>query len=127
MKLAPLVLAALVAQSNGTFMQVATPCQARIELAQHDQLLTVTGYCRSTALAPARYRYQLRMLHRSHASHSQSNQGGEFTLLPGQDLRLSEVRVSVLEYYKYRAQLVVFDLQGHEVARDSAGQVYAAH
>ena len=127
MKYAPMVLAALMAQPNGAFVQVAAPCQARIELAQHDQLLTVASYCRSTAVAPARYRYQLLLLRQSRAGRSQSNQGGEFTLLPGQSLRLSEVRVSALGHDEYRAQLVVFDLQGHEVARDSAGQVLSAH
>lgn len=122
MKRVPLVLAALLAQPGGAFVQVAGPCQARLELTQHDQLLTVAGHCRSTAPAPARYRYQLLVTRQSRAGRSQNSQGGEFTLLPNQDLVLSEVHVSALAHDEYRAQLLIFDLRGHIVARDSADQ-----
>ena len=127
MKCVPLVLAALLMQPDGAFVQVAGPCQARLELTQHDQLLTVAGHCRSTAAAPARYRYQLLLLRQSHAGRSQSSQGGEFTLLPNQDLVLSEVRVSVLGPDEYQARLLIFDLRGQLVARDSVDQSTAAH
>ena len=43
---------------------------------------------------------------------SQNSQGGEFTLLPNQDLVLSQVRVSTLSQDEYRAQLLIFDLRG---------------
>ena len=127
MKHVPLVLAALMAQPGGAFVQVARPCQARLELGQHDQMLTVAAHCRSTAPAPARYRYQLLMTRQSHAGRSQNSQGGEFTLLPNQDLVLSEVHVSVLAHDEYRAKLLIFDLQGQMVARDSVAQAPASH
>lgn len=122
MKCVPLVLAALMAQPGGAFVQVPPPCQARLELTRHDQLLIVAGHCRSTAPAPARYRYQLLVTRQSRAGRSQNSQGGEFTLLPNQDLVLSQVRVSALAHDEYRAQLLIFDLRGQIIARDSADQ-----
>lgn len=127
MKRVPLVLAALMVQPGGAFVQVAAPCQARLELAQHDQMLTVAGRCRSTVEAPARYRYQLVVLRQSRTGRSQNSQGGEFTLLPNQDLVLSQVRVSALAHDQYQAQLLIFDLQGQIVARDSADQSTEVH
>ena len=127
MKRVSLVLAALVVQPGGAFVQVPGPCQARLELAQHDQLLTVTGRCRSTAPVAARYRYQLLVLRQSRAGRSQNSQGGEFTLLPNQDLVLSEVRISALAHDEYQAKLLIFDLQGHIVARDSVDQAAVVH
>lgn len=121
----PLVLAALLAQPGGAFVQVPGPCQARLELTQHGQLLTVAGHCRSTAPAPARYRYQLLLLRQGSAGRAQNSQGGEFTLLPNQDLVLSEVRVSALAHDEYRARLLIFDAQGQVVAHDSASQAAA--
>ena len=122
MKCVPLVLAALLAQPGGALVQVPAPCQARLELAQHDQLLTVVGHCRSTADAAARYRYQLVVLRQSRAGRSQNSQGGEFTLLPNQDLVLSEVHLSALAHDEYQAKLLIFDLRGQVVARDSVNQ-----
>ena len=122
MKRAPLVLAALMAQPCGALVQALPPCQARLELTQHDQLLTVTGHCRSTAPTPAHYRYQLLVMRQSHAGRSQNSQGGEFTLLPNQDLVLSKVHLSALAHDEYRAQLLIFDIKGKVVARDSAIQ-----
>ena len=129
MKRVSLVLAAFMAQPSGAFVQVAPPCQAHLELVQHDQLLTVAGHCRSSAGAgaPARYRYQLLVLRQSRAGRSQNSQGGEFALLPNQDLVLSEVRVSVLAHDEYQAKLLIFDLQGKVIARDSATQATVAH
>ena len=122
MKRVSLVLAALMVQPGGAFVQVPGPCQARLELTQHDQLLTVAGHCRSTAPAPARYRYQLLVMRQSRNGRSQNSQGGEFTLLPNQDLVLSEVHVSTLAHDDYRAKLLIFDLTGQIVARDSVDQ-----
>ena len=127
MKRVPLVLAALLVQPGGAFAQIVGPCQARLELTQHDQLLTVAGHCRSIAPAPARYRYQLLVIRQSRAGRSQNSQGGEFTLLPNQDLVLSEVRLSALAHDEYQAKLLIFDLQGQIVARDSVNQSPAAH
>lgn len=129
MKRVPLVLAALMMQPGGALLPVPVPgpCQARLELAQHGQLLTVAGHCRSTAPAPARYRYQLLVLRQSRAGHSQNSQGGEFTLLPNQDLVLSEVRVNALAHEKYQARLLIFDLTGQIIARDSANQATTLH
>lgn len=127
MKCVPLVLATLLLPPNGALLQVMGVCQARIQLVQHEQLLTVTGHCRSTTPAPARYRYQLLVVRQSRTGRSQSSQGGEFTLLSNQDLVLSEVHMSALAHDEYRAQLLVFDLQGRIVARDSADQSVASH
>ncbi|GAA4036697.1 hypothetical protein GCM10022409_22030 [Hymenobacter glaciei] len=127
MKRVPLVLAALMAQLGGAFVQVPGPCQARVELTQHDQMLTVAGHCRSTAPEPARYRYQLLLVRQSRAGRSQTSQGGEFTLLPNQDLVLSEVHVSRLAHDEYTAKLLIFNLTGQEVARDSADQTMIVH
>jgi hypothetical protein len=122
MKRVPLVLAALMAQPGGAFMQVTGPCQARVELTQHDQMLTVAGHCRSIITAPARYRYLLVVRQQSRAGRSQNSQSGEFTLLPNQDLVLSEVHVSALAHDQYSAQLLIFDLREQIVARDSVDQ-----
>ena len=73
--------------------------------------------------APARYRYQLLVVRQSPAGRSQSAQGGEFGLAPQQEVRLSEVRVSVLSRDQYRAVLLIFDQMGQIIARDSAVQV----
>ena len=123
MKRVSLVLAALVVQPGGTFVQVPAPCQARLELAQAPQLLTVTVHCQSLLDTPARYRYQLVLMRQSRNGRTQNSQGGEFTLLPSQDLVLSTVRLNVLAHDEYRAQLVVLDLSGHVLARDSASQL----
>ncbi|GAB3732742.1 hypothetical protein GCM10027594_14620 [Hymenobacter agri] len=127
MKCAPLVLAALLVQPGGAFLQTPRPCQARLELTQHDQLLTVASHCRSTAPAPARYRYQLLLLRQSRAGRSQNSQGGEFTLQPNQDVVLSEVHVSTLPHDEYHAKLLIFDLNGQIIARDSADQGGTLH
>lgn len=123
MKRVSLVLAALVVQPGETPLQVMPPCQAHLELVQAAQLLTVTGHCRSLLTAPARYRYQLLVVRQSPAGRSQSAQGGEFGLAPQQEVRLSEVRVSVLGRDQYRAVLLIFDQMGQIIARDSAVQV----
>ena len=122
MKRVSLVLAALVVQPGGTFVQVPTPCQAHLELTQAAQLLTVAAHCRSLLAAPARYRYQLVVVRESRNGRSQNSQGGEFALQPNQDLVLSTVRLNTLAHDDYRAQLVVFDLSGHVLTRDSASQ-----
>ena len=122
MKRVSLVLAALVVQPGGTLVQVPPPCQAHLELVQAPQLLTVTAHCRSLQFAPARYRYQLVVVRQGRNGRSQNSQGGEFALLPNQDLVLSTVRLSALAPDDYRAQLVVFDLSGHVLTRDSASQ-----
>ena len=127
MRCVPLVLAALLVQPGGAFAQVAGPCQARLELTRHDQLLTVAGRCRSTAPAPARYRYQLLVVRQSRAGRSQNSQSGEFLLLPNQDLVLSEVRLSALPHDEYQAKLLIFDLRGQIVARDSVNHFPTAH
>jgi hypothetical protein len=127
MKRVPLVLAALLAQPDGAFLQVPAPCQARLEFSQHDQLLTVAGHCRSTAPTPARYRYQLMLVRQSRAGRSQNSQGGEFLLLPNQDLVLSEVHVSALAHDECGAKLLIFDLRGKVVARDSVEQATPLH
>lgn len=127
MKRVPLVLAALMAQPGGAFVQVPGPCQARVELTQHDQLLTVAGHCRSTAPTAARYRYQLLVMRQSRTGRSQNSQGGEFTLLPNQDLVLSEVHVSALAHDEYQVKLLIFNLQGQIVARDSVDQAATTH
>ncbi|MET4074422.1 curli-like amyloid fiber formation chaperone CsgH [Hymenobacter sp. UYCo722] len=127
MKRVPLVLATLLMPTGGTFAQAPVPCQARIELMQHDQLLTVTGHCRSLLPTAARYRYQLLVVRQSPSGRSQSTQGGEFDLAPQQEVRLSEVRVSVLGRDQYRALLLVIDQQGRVVARDSAEQKTTSH
>ena len=122
MKRVSLVLAALVVQPGGTLVQIPPPCQARLELAQAPQLLTVTAHCRSQLAAPARYRYQLVVVRQSRNGRSQNSQGGEFALLPNQDLVLSTVQLNALAHDDYAAQLVIFDLNGHALARDSARQ-----
>ncbi len=127
MKFVPLVLAALMAPPGGALLQSAPPCQARLELARHDQLLTIAGHCRSSTAAPARYRYQLLVMRQSRAGRSQNSQGGEFTLLPNQDLVLSQVHVSALAHDEYQAKLLIFDLQGQIVARDSVAQTGEVH
>lgn len=127
MKYAPLVLAALMAPPGGAYVQSGPPCQARLELVQHDQMLTVAGHCRSTAPAPGRYRYQLLVMRQSRAGRSQNSQGGEFTLLPNQDLTLSEVHMSALAHDEYQAKLLIFDLKGQLVARDSVVQASGMH
>ena len=127
MKRVPLVLAALMAQPGGAFVQSAPPCQARLELTRQAQQLRVAGHCRSTSPAPARYRYQLLLLRQSPAGRSQNSQGGEFMLLPNQDLVLSEVRVNALTTDEYRIKLLIFDPTGQVVARDSAIQMGGVH
>ena len=127
MKRVPLVLATLLMPLGGTFAQAPVPCQARLELMQHDQLLTVAGHCRSLLPTPARYRYQLLVVRQSPSGRSQSTQGGEFDLGPQQEIRLSEVRVSVLGRDQYSALLLIVDHQGRVVGRDSAEQKPTTH
>ena len=127
MKRVSLVLAALVVQPGETLVQLSPPCQAHLELMQAPQLLTVTAHCYSRLAAPARYRYQLVVVRQSRNGRSQNSQGGEFALLPNQDLVLSTVRLNTLANDSYQAQLVVFDLNGHSLARDSASQEVAQH
>ena len=120
MKRVPLVLAALLAQPFGTLAQVpGEPCQAKIELAWHEQQLTISGHCRSLLDASSRYRYQMLVVRQSRGGRSQNNQGGEFTLPPRQDVELSVVRLSAQPNEQYQIHLIVFDLDGHTVAQDS--------
>ena len=127
MKCVSLVLVALMAQPSGAFVQVPKPCQARIELTQHDQLLTVTGHCQSNSPTPAHYRYQLLVIRQNRTGRSQNSQGGEFALLPNQDVVLSEVHVSALGNDEYRAKLLIFDMRGQIIARDSVKQAAFLH
>lgn len=122
MKHVPLVLATWLMPLSGTFAQVPAPCQARLELTRHDQLLVVAGHCRSLLPTQGHYRYQLLVVRQGRTGRAQSTQGGEFGLAPRQEIRLSEVRVSVLGRDEYRAMLLIFDQTGRIVARDSAVQ-----
>ena len=125
MKRAPLVLACFLTLPSGVYGPPT--CQARLELVRQAPFLTVTGHCRSLLDAPAHYRYQLLVVRQSPAGRSQSAQGGEFGLAPQQEVRLSEVRVSVLGRDRYSALLLIFDQTGQVVARDSAVQGSSPH
>lgn len=123
MKRILLVPATLLMSLSGTFAQVPAPCQARLELTWHEQSFIVAGHCQSLLPTQRHYRYQLLVVRQSGTSRSQSTQSGEFGLAPQQDIRLSEVRVSVLGRDWYRAMLFIFDQAGQVVARDSAVQI----
>ncbi|MDB5233966.1 MAG: hypothetical protein JWR44_959 [Hymenobacter sp.] len=126
MKRVLLVLAFFFMQPGRTFAQ-APPCQAKIELTMHDQMLTVRGHCRSLVPEPARYRYRLVVVRQSRGGRSQNNQGGEFTLAPQQDAVLSEVRLNAGPQDLYQARLLIFDLNGRVLAQDSASQSFPQH
>ena len=124
MKCIPLVLATLFWQPGGALVPAA-PCQARLALHWHDQLLTVTGHCHSQLDQPARYRYQLVVVRRGAGGRVQNSQGGEFALPPRQDAVLAEVRLNAGAADGYEARLLVFDLNGRPVAQDSARQAFS--
>ncbi len=117
MKRAPLVLACLLAQPSGA--SGPEPCQARLALARQDQLLTITGHCRSLLPAPARYRYQLLVQRHGSGGQSQNSQGGTFTLAAGQEAVLSQVRLTAGPQDRCAVQLLVFDTGNQLVAQDS--------
>ena len=120
MKHAPLMLACLLAQSGGA--SAPAPCEAKLQLQQQEQLLTVTGLCRSLLSGPARYRYQLLVVRQGAGGRSQNSQGGEFTLAAGQETVLSRVRLNAAPHDRYSAVLRVFDESGQAVALDSTAR-----
>lgn len=99
------------------------PCQARIELQQHGNMLTVTGHCRNLLLTAASYRYELAMLRESNGNRSQNVQSGAFDAPAQADVALSQSSVNAGPQDVYRIHLRVFDLDGHTLAQDSAIQV----
>lgn len=117
MKHAPLVLACLLVQPSGA--SGPAPCEARLQLFRQAQFLTITANCRSLLAAPACYRYQLLVHHRSSSGQSQNNQGGAFALAANQDLALSSVQLKPSLPDHCSAQLLIFDSIGHLVAQDS--------
>jgi len=119
MKRAPLLLACLFALPGSGAPKPVPPCQARVLMQQQDQLLTVTGRCRSLLSGPAHYRYRLVVVREGSSGRSQNTQGGEFTLLPSQEAVLSQVRLNTGPADHYSAHLLVFDESGQAVARDS--------
>jgi len=125
MNRAPLVLAAFFMQLSGALAQA--PCQAKLDMHWHDQLLTVSGHCRSLLAQPAHYRYQLLVVRQSRGGRAQNSQGGEFLLAPQQDVVLAEVHLNTGPKDFYHAQLFVFDLNGHPVATDSISQGIPGH
>ena len=118
MKCAPLVLACLMVQPSGAFGPA--PCQARLEVAQQQERLIITGHCRSLTAAPARYRYQLLTKHHSRNGYSQTSQGGEFALAANQDAVLSRVHLTTAPNTIGATYLLVFDAAGQVVAQESA-------
>ncbi len=117
MKRAPLVLACLLVQPSGA--SGPAPCEARLELWRQEQLLTITGHCRSLLPAPARYRYQLLVQRHGSGGHSQNSQGGTFVLTARQDAALSRVRLNTEPQGHCGVQLLVFDIANQLVAQDS--------
>jgi len=117
MKRAPLMLACLLAQPSGA--SGPAPCQARLELTRQEQLLTITGHCRSLLPAPARYRYQLLMQRHGSGGRSQNSQGGTFILTAGQEAVLSQVRLTAGPQDRCTVQLLVFDTANQLVAQES--------
>lgn len=117
MKRAPLVLACLVAQPGGAFGPA--PCEARLELFRQEQLLLITGHCRSLVAAPARYRYQLLVQRHGNGGHSQNSQGGTFVLTARQEAVLSRVQLNADPQDRCVVQLLVFDAANQLIAQDS--------
>ena len=120
MKRAPLVLACLLTQPSGAYGPPV--CQAKLVLEQQAQFLTVTGHCRSLLATPARYRYQLLVLHQGAGGRSQNAQGGAFALPAQQEAVLSRVRLQTSPDDHYSVRLLIFDEAGHPVAQDSTGR-----
>lgn len=120
MKRALLMLAASFLQLSGALAQV--PCQAKIDLTWHDQLLVLTGRCRSLLDQPARYSYKMVVLRQSQVGRSQNHQSGEFALPAQQAVVLTEVRLNANHQGVYLARLVIFDLNGRTIAQDSVRQ-----
>ena len=117
MKRAPLVLACLLVQPSGA--SGPAPCEARLQLLRQEQVLTITGCCRSLLAVPANYRYQLLVHYRSSGGQSQNSQGGAFALAANQNAVLSSVRLKPGSPAHCSAQLLIFDGTGHLVAQDS--------
>ena len=118
MKRAPLVLACLLAQPSGA-SGPAPCCEARLELFRQEQLLTITGHCRSLLTAPVRYRYQLLVQRHGNDGHSQTSQGGTFVLTAGQEAALSRVRLNADPQDHCVVQLLIFDTANQLIAQDS--------
>lgn len=117
MKRAPLVLACLLGQPGGA--SGPAPCEARLELFRQEQLLTITGHCRSLLSAPARYRYQLLVQRQGRNGHSQNSQGGTFVLTARQEAVLSRVQLNTNPQDLCIVHLLVFDAANQLIAQDS--------
>lgn len=101
----------------------AGPCQARLKLEQHGNLLTVTGHCRNMLPIAASYRYELAVLRESNGNRSQNTQSGAFNAPALADIALSQSTTNVGPQDVYSIHLRVLDMNGHTLAQDSAKQV----
>ena len=99
-----------------------SPCQARLELKQHEGMLTVTGRCRNLLPTAARYRYELSLTRAGLGGRSQNTQRGEVEVAPQQEISLSQSQINASPQDTYRIHLRVLDLAGHVLAQDSATQ-----
>jgi len=111
----------LLAAWQGT--DVPPQCQARLELQQHDNMLTVTGHCRNLLPTAGRYRYELAVLRESTGGRSQNTQRGEFSMAPQEEVSLSQSSVNAGPRDTYSIHLRVLDLNGHTLAQDSVRQI----
>ena len=102
---------------------VAPSCQARLELQQRGDMLTVTGRCRNLQPTATRYRYELAMWRESAGGRSQNKQRGEVNVDSQQEVSLSQTQVNAGPQDTYRIHLRVLDMEGHILAQDSAVQI----
>ncbi|HEX8328733.1 MAG TPA: curli-like amyloid fiber formation chaperone CsgH [Hymenobacter sp.] len=103
-------------------LAVAPACQARLELQQRGDMLSVTGRCRNLQPTAARYHYELAMWRESAGGRSQNMQRGEVSVDPQQEVSLSQTQINAGPQDTYRIHLRVLDMEGHILAQDSAVQ-----
>lgn len=96
--------------------------QAYLEARQQQDLLVVTGHCRSTDAQPATLRYELLLSKQGPSGTTRNLQAGNVEVGAGEHKLLSQTSLNATPADSYRIRLRLLTTQGVVVAEDSLVQ-----
>ena len=101
------------------------PCQAWISTERGVGTVTLTSHCRSLSQRLTAYRYELHLRRQGGGAESTNSQSGRFELAAGQEVVLSQLRLSTDPQTRYQVHLRIFNAANEVVAQDSVVQLEA--